>query len=55
MDREELPPPRVSPRIPCSSQDQAGNPWAYALKTTIDGKHPSWAICDKPTTVAVIL
>jgi mRNA interferase MazF len=39
--------------IPCSSQDQAGNPWAYALKTTLDGKHPSWAICDKPTTVAV--
>ena len=98
MDREELQPPRVQPRllavpairelywcdfpadaqlpefwkrrpvivvsfkntlrgavtvIPCSSQDQAGNPWAYALATTIDGKQPSWAIWDKPTTVAV--
>lgn len=38
--------------IPCSSQDQKGNPWAYKLTTTIDGSE-SWAICDKPTTVAV--
>ena len=38
--------------IPCSTQDQAGNPWAYPLRTTIDGR-AAWAICDKPTTVAV--
>lgn len=39
--------------IPCSSQDQTGNKWAYKLTTTIDGADDSWAICDKPTTVAV--
>ncbi len=39
--------------IPCSSQDQGENPWAYQLTTTVDGVGPSWAICDKPTTVAV--
>ena len=38
--------------LPCSSQDQSGNVWVYRLKTTIDG-HPSWVICDKPSTVAV--
>ena len=38
--------------IPCSGQEQPGNKWAYKLTKTIDGK-PSWAICDKPTTVAV--
>lgn len=38
--------------VPCSSQEQGSNKWAYSLTTTIDGK-PSWAICDKPTTVAV--
>jgi mRNA interferase MazF len=38
--------------IPCSSQEQPGNPWAFRLTTTIDGGD-SWAICDKPTTVAV--
>lgn len=38
--------------IPCSSQDQTGNPWAIRLQTTIDGS-ASWAICDKPYTVAV--
>jgi mRNA interferase MazF len=38
--------------VPCSSQPQDGNPWAFPLRTTIDG-NPSWAICDKPTTVAV--
>lgn len=38
--------------IPCSSQDQTGNRWACRLSTTIDGR-ASWAICDKPTTVAV--
>lgn len=40
--------------IPCSSQDQTGNRWAYKLTTTIEGPGvDSWAICDKPTTVAV--
>jgi mRNA interferase MazF len=38
--------------IPCSGQEQPGNKWAYELAKTIDGK-PSWAICDKPTTLAV--
>jgi mRNA interferase MazF len=38
--------------LPCSSQDQTGNPWAYPLTSTIDGGR-SWAICDKPGTVAV--
>ncbi|GAB1717787.1 MAG: hypothetical protein NTAFB05_28290 [Nitrobacter sp.] len=38
--------------IPCSGQDQPGNKWAYKLTKTIDG-NPSWAICDKPTTLAV--
>lgn len=38
--------------IPCSSQNQDGNEWAIRLQTTINGER-SWAICDKPTTVAV--
>lgn len=38
--------------IPCSSQSQTNNLWAYKLVTTIDGTD-SWAICDKPTTIAV--
>ena len=38
--------------LPCSSQDQEGNQWACKLTTTIDGER-SWAICDKPCTVAV--
>lgn len=38
--------------IPCSSQNQDGNPWAIRLQTTIDGGR-SWAICDKPITIAV--
>ena len=39
--------------VPCPSQNQAGNPWAIELATAIDGEGPSWAVCDKPTTVAV--
>lgn len=39
--------------IPCTTSDQAGNKWAYELNTTIDGETRSWAICDKPCTVAV--
>ncbi len=38
--------------IPCSSQPQSDNKWAFQLKTTID-EQKSWAICDKLTTVAV--
>lgn len=38
--------------IPCSTQDQTGNKWAFPLATTIDGRE-SWAICDKVTTIAV--
>lgn len=38
--------------IPCSSKKQDDNKWAYKLTTTIEGSD-SWAICDKPTTVAV--
>ena len=39
--------------IPCSSQDQGANRWAVRLMSPIDGVGPSWAICGKPTTVAV--
>jgi mRNA interferase MazF len=38
--------------IPCSTQAQPGNTFAFPLETTIDGR-AAWAICDKPTTVAV--
>lgn len=38
--------------IPCSTQAQAGNKWAFPLQTTIDGR-AAWAICDKVDTVAV--
>jgi mRNA interferase MazF len=38
--------------IPCSTQAQPGNAWAFPLRTTIDGR-AAWAICDKPATVAV--
>lgn len=37
--------------IPCSTIDQTNNPWAYLLSQGIDDKK-SWAICDKPYTVA---
>jgi riboflavin synthase len=37
--------------IPCSTVEQLGNPWAHPLSKGIDDKQ-SWAICDKPTTVA---
>lgn len=39
--------------VPCSSQPQGSNRWAYQLGTAIDGVGPSWAICDKVGTVAV--
>jgi mRNA interferase MazF len=38
--------------IPCSTQAQGDNKWAFPLRTTIDGR-AAWAICDKPYTVAV--
>ncbi|MBB4619426.1 type II toxin-antitoxin system PemK/MazF family toxin [Sphingomonas abaci] len=38
--------------VPCSTQAQPGNKWAFPLQTTIDGR-AAFAICDKITTVAV--
>ena len=38
--------------IPCSTDPQDDNEWAVKIKTSID-KRESWAICDKPCTVAV--
>lgn len=38
--------------VPCSTQAQPGNKWAFPLQTTIDGR-AAFAICDKMTTVAV--
>jgi len=38
--------------IPCSTQAQPSNQWAFPLQTTIDGR-AAFAICDKMTTVAV--
>jgi mRNA interferase MazF len=38
--------------VPCSTQTQPDNGAAFPLRTTIDGR-AGWAICDKPTTVAV--
>jgi mRNA interferase MazF len=37
--------------IPTTTVDQEGNEWGYKLSTTMG--RPSWAICDKPLTVAV--
>jgi len=38
--------------VPCSTAAQPGNPWAFPLQTTIDGR-AAFAICDKITSVAV--
>lgn len=38
--------------VPCSTQAQTGNRWAFPLETTIDGR-AAFAICDKIGTVAV--
>ena len=38
--------------IPCSTQAKQDPKEAFPLRTTIDGR-AAWAICDKPTTVAV--
>jgi mRNA interferase MazF len=37
--------------IPTTTVAQHGNEWAYKLTTDLG--RPSWAICDKPLTVAV--
>jgi len=37
--------------IPTTTVEQTDNEWAYKLATTMG--RPSWAICDKPMTVAV--
>jgi mRNA interferase MazF len=42
----------VATVIPCSTRPQPNNPWAFPLRTTIDGK-AAWAICDKLTTIAI--
>ena len=39
--------------VPTSSLPQPGNRWAHELANTIDDTGPSFAICDKPTTMAV--
>ena len=38
--------------IPCSTKAQREPQFAFPLRTTIDGR-AGWAICDKPTSVAV--
>ena len=38
--------------IPCSTEPQDANQWAVAIKTAFTAEK-SWAICDKPYTVAV--
>jgi len=38
--------------IPCSTQTQQDPKLAFPLRTSIDGR-AAWAVCDKPTTVAV--
>lgn len=39
--------------IPTTTVEQDANPWAYRLTTSLDASKVSWAICDKPMTVAV--
>jgi len=38
--------------IPCTTLNQGGMKWSYEMRKSIDDRK-SWAICDKPTTVAV--
>jgi mRNA interferase MazF len=38
--------------IPTTTVEQPDNRWAYRLATSIDGRNVSWAICDKPMTIA---
>jgi len=37
--------------IPTTTEPQPGNPWAFKLTTSIDGRD-AWAICNQPSTVA---
>ena len=39
--------------VPCTTSEQPANGPAFKLRTSIDGNTEAWAICDKPTTVAV--
>jgi mRNA interferase MazF len=39
--------------IPTTTVEQDANPWAYKLTISLDASKVSWAICDKPVTVAV--
>jgi mRNA interferase MazF len=39
--------------IPTTTVEQDANPWAFRLHTSFDSSRASWAICDKPMTVAV--
>jgi mRNA interferase MazF len=39
--------------IPTTTVPQDENPWAYKLTISLDRSEVSWAICDKPLTVAV--
>jgi mRNA interferase MazF len=39
--------------IPTTTVEQGDNQWAYKLYTSLDASRVSWAICDKPITVAV--
>jgi len=39
--------------VPCTSQEQENNKWAIKLAISIENNRTSWAICDKPTTIAV--
>jgi mRNA interferase MazF len=39
--------------IPTTTVEQDANQWAYKLYTSLDPSKVSWAICDKPITVAV--
>ncbi len=39
--------------IPTTTVAQDDNPWAYNLTTSIDASRVSWAICNKPMTLAV--
>jgi mRNA interferase MazF len=38
--------------VPCTSVQQGDNAWSVRLDSSIDGRE-SWAICDKPTSLAV--
>ena len=39
--------------VPCTTTaPYKGDKWVFPLRTTIDGR-AAWAICDKPTTLAV--